>query len=427
VLAVLRQRNFALLWVAGLISMTGDWALVVGLPVEIYRRTGSTLATAGMVLASLVPAILLGSIAGIFVDRWDRRRLMVAVNLALAATVLPLMLVDATGIWIAYAVLVVASCLEQLFLPAEVALLPNLLEGGEAQLVTANALSSLNRQIARIIGPAIGGVAVTAGGLTGVTIVDAVSFVAAAGLILAIRTRSAALGEAVAGASAAATAAVDAAGSAWGRLVHEWRAGLAIVRRDPVLRALLVFMVITQFGEGLLGTLFVPWATDALHADAAGYGSLLSAQAIGGVVGALAIGRLGTRVDPLRLLILGSVVFGLIDLALFTYPVIWPFIGPALVGMVIVGFPAAAVGTGYTTLQQTSAPDSHRGRVVGALMAVGAFGSLLGAVLAGVLGEVVPVIPLLIVQGSGYIVAGFLVARMIGGRRRREAPVPAPR
>ena len=118
-------------------------------------------------------------------------------------------------------------------------------------------------------------------------------------------------------------------------------------------------------------------------------------------------------------LILGSVVFGLVDLALFTYPVVWPFIGPALVGMVIVGFPAAAVGTAYTTLQQTSAPDSHRGRVVGALMAAASVGSLFGAVAAGVLGEVVPVIALLIVQGSGYVLAGLLVARMVG---RRASP-----
>jgi predicted MFS family arabinose efflux permease len=422
VLQVLRQRNFALLWVAGMISMAGDWALVVGLPVEIYRRTGSTMATAGMVLASLVPTIVLGSIAGIFVDRWDRKRLMVAVNLLLALAILPLLLVDAGGIWIAYAVLVVASCLEQLFLPAEIALLPNLLEGGESELVTANALSSLNRQIARIIGPAIGGVAVTVGGLAGVVIVDAATFLVAAGLILAIRTRAAEVREAVA---AGAAVAGDAIGSAWSRLVGEWRDGLAIVRREPVLRALLVFLVITQFGEGLLGTLFVPWATDALHSDAAGYGLLLSAQAIGGVLGALAIGRFGAHVDPLRLLILGSVVFGLIDLALFTYPIVWPFIGPALVGMVIVGFPAAAVGTAYTTLQQTSAPDSHRGRVVGALMAAASVGSLFGAIAAGVLGEVVPVIALLVVQGSGYILAGLLVARLVGRRARPGAAFEA--
>src|SRR5687767_13980586 len=110
-LRLLRQRNFGLLWAASLISLTGDWVLVVGLPIEVYRRTGSTLATMGMVLASLIPAITLGSIAGVFVDRWDRCRLMVVVNLLLAVTMLPLLAVDAFGIWVAFAVLVAASCL----------------------------------------------------------------------------------------------------------------------------------------------------------------------------------------------------------------------------------------------------------------------------------------------------------------------------
>ena len=412
-LRILLQRNFGLLWTAGLISMIGDWVLVVGLPIEIYRRTGSTLATAGMLLAGLAPSLLLGSIAGIFVDRWDRRRLMVVVNVLLAAVTLPLLAIDALGIWIAYAVLVAASCLEQLFRPAEAALLPNLLESGSGDLVTANALNGMNNQLARIIGPVVGGVAVTAGGLALVTLVDAVSFVVAAGLLLAIRSdrTRAEIGPHEESVEAEAV-------SAWSRLRREWREGLDVVRHHPVLRALLVFAVLTGIGEGLVGTLFVPWATDALHTDAAGYGSILSAQAIGGLAGAFVVGRFGARIAPLRLLVVASVVFGLIDLVLFTYPAFYPVLAPALVGMVIVGIPAAAIGASMATLQQTEATDSHRGRVVGALMAVGAAGSLVGAIGAGLLGEVLPVIPLLIVQGSGYVIAGLAVAFMTRGHER---------
>jgi predicted MFS family arabinose efflux permease len=418
-LRILLQRNFGLLWTAGLISLIGDWALVVGLPIEIYRLTGSTLATAGMVLASLIPAITLGSIAGIFVDRWDRRRLMIAINVLLAVSVLPLLAIDSLGIWVAYAVLVAASCLEQLFAPAETALLPNLLEEGGQDLVTANALNGLNNQLARIIGPAIGGVAVALGGLTLVAVVDAATFIVAALLLLLIRSSR------TRAERPAREDSVDhEAASAWARLRREWREGLDLVLRHPVLRALLVFMVITQTGEGLLGTLFVPWATDVLRTGAAGYGSLLSAQAVGGVIGGLAIGRLGARVAPLRLLIVGAVVFGLIDLALFTYPLIWPFIGPALLGMVVVGFPAAAIGASYSTLQQTESPDSHRGRVVGAIMAASSLGSLFGAIIAGALGEVVPVVLLLIVQGSGYVIAGLAVWFMTR-RHQRSGPSPA--
>ena len=413
-LRVLRQRNFGLLWAAGLISLIGDWVLVVGLPVEVYVRTGSTLATMGMVLASLIPAITLGSVAGVFVDRWDRRRLMIAVNLLLALTLLPLLAVDALGIWVAYAVLVAASCLVQLFEPAETALLPNLLEGeaAEADLVTANALNGLNNQLARILGPAIGGVAVAIGGLAAVTIVDAVSFLVAAVLLLAIRTdRGRAQTELPKGSIEAAAA------SAWGRLRGEWREGLQLVTGHPVLRALLVFFVITRVGEGLLGTLFVPWATDVLDTDAAGYGWILSAQAIGGLAGALVVGRFGARVRPLRLLVAASIAFGLIDLVVFTYPAFYPVLAPALIGMVIVGVPAAAMGAAIATLQQTQAADSHRGRVVGALMAVSSVGSLVGAVAAGVLGQFVAIVPLLIVQGSGYVLAGLAVALMTRQRK----------
>ena len=187
-LRILRQPNFAKLWFGGLISMTGDWILIVGLPFEIYRRTGSTLATGAMVLAFLIPSILLGSVAGVFVDRWDRQRLMVVINLIMAVILLPMLAIDALGIWIAYVVLFVGSSLELLFRPAEGALLPNLLENPDDDLVTANALNGLNNHLARLIGPAIGGIIVATGGLVAVTVIDAVSFLLAAALIASIRT-----------------------------------------------------------------------------------------------------------------------------------------------------------------------------------------------------------------------------------------------
>jgi MFS family permease len=407
-LQVLRQRNFALLWIGGLISMVGDWVLFVGLPFEVYRRTGSTLATGGMILALLIPRIAFGSIAGVYVDRWDRRRLMIAVNLLLAAFLLPLLAVETLGLWVVYLVLIVESTLEQLFTPAEVALLPNLLEGGPEELVPANALSGVNRHLARFIGPLVGGVVVAAGGLTAVAVVDAISFLVAAGLIAAIRY--------VAPPGPAHPPLEVEAVSAWRRLIGEWREGLRVVWHQPVLRALLVFFAITSIGEGLTFTLFVPWVIDALHSDSAGYGALLSTQAIGGLAGALVIGRFGARTNPLRLLIVGALTFGAIDLVLFTYPVVFPFLAPALVGMVIVGVPGAAMGAGITTLQQTQAADRHRGRVIGAIGALAGFSSLIGAILAGFLGELLPVVLLLVVQGSGYVIGGVLVALMT--RRR---------
>ena len=407
-LRLLRQRNYGLLWFGGFVSQLGDFVLFVGLPIEIFRRTNSTLATGAMVLAFLVPSILLGSVAGVYVDRWDRRRLMVAVNLLQATALLPLLLVDQLGLWVVYAVLVVESSLSQLIGPAQVALMPSLLSGGDDDLLTANAVSGVGRHLSRLIGPAVGGLVVTTGGLTAVAIVDSSSFVASAGLLALIHSGPV-LRSQVASIEHAAL-------SAWGRLLREWRDGLRLTLQRPVLRALLVFATITAIGEGLTATLFYPWASRALHLDGTGFGVLLSTQAIGGLAGALVIARLGARVRPLPLLIGSALAFGAIDLVLFTYPVLYPVIAPALVMLVIVGVPGAGLGAAITTLQQSESEDSHRGRVVGAIGAVAGVGALAGAVTAGVLGEFVPVVLLMVVQGSGYLVGGTAVWLLVRGR-----------
>src|SRR5581483_2896085 len=104
-LQLLRHRDFALLWWAGLISLAGDWVLMVGLPLYVYKVTGSTLATGGMLVAAILPALLLGSVAGVFVDRWDRRATLIVADLLLALGLLPLLLVHAHGqLWVVYLV-----------------------------------------------------------------------------------------------------------------------------------------------------------------------------------------------------------------------------------------------------------------------------------------------------------------------------------
>src|SRR3954465_3970181 len=122
-----RRPDLARLGGAAMVSLTGDWLLGVGLAYAVYDLTGSTMASAGVFLTSLLPQVLVGLVAGVLVDRWDRRRTMVAANLLLAVGLLPLLLVDGAGlIWVVYPVLVLEAAVETFFPPAEHGLLPRL-------------------------------------------------------------------------------------------------------------------------------------------------------------------------------------------------------------------------------------------------------------------------------------------------------------
>src|ERR1044071_9189750 len=131
-LRVLLRRDFALLWTGGFVSIAGDWVLDAALPFFVYERTGSTIATAGMIVAELAPGAVAGSIAGVFVDRWDRKHVLVVASFMQAATVGALLLVTRPELlWLVYAVAAVQSLIASFSVPGEGAVPPTLVGAGE--------------------------------------------------------------------------------------------------------------------------------------------------------------------------------------------------------------------------------------------------------------------------------------------------------
>ncbi|HVU11956.1 MAG TPA: MFS transporter [Phototrophicaceae bacterium] len=398
-LAIFRNRNFTLLWIAGLISMTGDWVLSIGLPVFVYRLTGSTLATGGMLVAELIPGLVFGSVGGVFADRWDRRRLMILVNGLQALGLLPLLLVQSVDqLWIVFVVLFAEASLSRFFTPASEALLPLLVD--ETELAAVNTLNSLNQSLARLIGPAIGGLILATSSLLGVTVIDAASFMLAAILITLIQHQS------VLKRSAEV---VQASLSSIGRQVkREWSEGFTYVQRRPSLAALIAIVGMTQIGEGFIGTLIVPFVTQVMHGTESDYGYLMTCQAVGGIIGGILMVRIAKKVAPQQLFAVCGVLFGLLDLVIFYYPLWISGVGLGMALIALVGIPAVGFGTGFMTLMQMLSDDAYRGRVFGLFGALSALLMLIGAVLAGVLGDHVSIILLLTIQGGVYVLAGGL-------------------
>ena len=391
-----QERDFRLLISAGLISLTGDWMLRIGIAFYVYDLTGSTLASAGTLLSSYLPRILLSSLAGVFVDRWNRKTTMIVANLLMAAGLGPLLLVDRPGeVWIVYAVTVWEGIVELFSVPAEQALVPNLV--AEADLTTANALNGQIREIARLVGSAIGGVVVATGGIIGLGIADAASFLASAALVAGI------------GASGPVKESAARTTLAPRSLRREWSEGLRLAASQPALRAVFIFTLVVMTGEGIMGTLFVPFVRDVLHGSGQAYGLIISVQAIGGIIGGVVAASLGQRISPTAMFGVGAVLFGLVDLVMFLYPLVWVEIWPAAACMIVVGVPGAVAMTGYNTLLQRNTVDAYRGRVLGSLGVVQGVAIVAGTLSAGFLGESVGIVPIIALHGVGGMAAGVMV------------------
>lgn len=416
-LTVLRQRNFALLWFAGLVSITGDWMLIVALPVTVYELTGSALATGAILITNKLSALLLGSVAGIFVDRWDRKRTMVIANLVRGPALLLLLFVDsADRVWLVYVVAAVVSAVGQFFRPAENALLPRLV--GKEYLVPANALNALNDNLGRLAGPALGGLVTAWIGLGGVAMVDSASFLVAAGMIAAISAATKPERQSTVDSSAAARTGLAVV---W----HEWLAGLRLVRDNQVLRIVFAVFAIASLGEGVMQTAFWVYVDDALGGGAREAGWLLSAQAVGGLVGVWLVGVRARHWSPVSLLGWGSIGVGLIDLLVFNYPAFVSGIWLGVVLMALDGLPGTAFGTGYIAALQAETEDAYRGRVFGALGATSALFMIAGASIAGLATERLGAVAVLTIDSLGYAAAGVfaLVATTSGAARyRRKRP-----
>jgi Na+/melibiose symporter-like transporter len=406
----LGQPGLRLLLGAALISVTGDWILRVGLAYYVYVLTGSTLASAVMLLASFVPQIALSSLAGVFADRWDSKRTMVVTNLLLAAGLLPLLAVHrASQVWIIYLVVAAESGVQQFFTPAQQSVIPVLV--ADDHLVTANALGGQVGDVSRLAGSAAGGLLAAAGGITALTVTDVASFLLAAVLLarlpLAPRRGVAARLMRLSG------------------LRAEWAEGLRVVAGQRVLRVVLVFLAITCVGEGIMGTLFAPFVRSVLHGSGPDYGFIMSAQAVGGIAGGLIAAALGSRARPALLLGWGAVAFGAVDLILFLYPLGYVAVWPAVVCMVAVGVPGALTMAGGFTLLQRATADGHRGRVFGALGAVEGAATVAGTITAGFGGQSVGIIPVLATQGTGYLIAGVAVVLILRPGAGEPAAAPA--
>jgi MFS family permease len=371
----LRHRNYRLFWFGQMISLIGTWMQTTGQAWLVLELTHSPWQLGLVGALQFLPVLLFSVFGGVFADRWPKRNVLLCTQSAamLQAFVLWLLIVSGTvQIWHIYILALMLGFTNCLDMPTRQAFVVEMV--GREDLPNAVALNSSLFNLARIVGPGIGGIIIAVSGVTMLFLLNALSFIAVLAGLAMIDVR---LLHAQPGKSGDVKARP--------KTLQSLREGLGYVWRTPSVRlVILVVGLVSLFGINF-NVVLPLFATDVLHSGAVGFGFLSSALGFGALASALWLAW-GNNGPNMRRLLIGALVFCVL-LALFAVSPIYPL---SLVLIVIVGFSQIAFTALANTTLQTVAPDHLRGRVMSVYMLFFAgsvpLGNLLVGWLAGLVG-----------------------------------------
>lgn len=414
VLQVLRIRDFRLLWAGATISYLGSWLLVLAVPAHIFLVTKSLAATGLTLSAEYLPLLVIGPIAGVLTDRWDRRRLLITTNFLRAVVVAAMLFALAPGrYWIFYAALIFESGSTAFAVPAARAITPAIVGTGTA-LNSANSLSAATNGAVRVLGGPLGGILLAALGVQVLIAVDVLSYLVA-GIAMMMTSRP---GENRPDGDFSIRT-----------ILSELRAGLGVLTREPVARALLPVSIVFLTANAALTAIVVPFGIRQLGGSAP-TGLLFAALGVGYLLGAPVLKLTLDRFSPRYLLFLtlagtaGSyeLLFGSASLA------------TALPSAVAVGaFGSMALVIVQNTVQRVI-PNATLGRISAVFLTGEAAATLAGAVAGPVLAQAIQLAGLVTIASFATAVAAVLAVILVpalgpgdeSARPRSVGAAPAP-
>jgi MFS family permease len=349
--SILRNnRNFRLLYIGQTISQLGDWFNAVAVYALLLDLTGSATAVAWMMIVQFLPVAIFGPIAGVIVDRVNRRRLMIATDLIRGVLILALLFIRRPDqVWIAYVVMAVAVGAQAFFEPARTATIPNVT--APEDLLAANALSSATWSAMLALGASIGGLVTALAGRNVAFVVNALSFFASAAFIAWTRY------------DATPPAMPKTQGFLALTGIGDLVEGVRYVRQRSHVAALMF----VKAGWGLAGgvllllTIFGQRVFPLAGGSAAGIGVLYAARGVGAGLGPIALRWIiGSQPKRLRRTI-GPAYFmvGVFYIALAWAPSLWV----AALCVLCAHFGGSILWVFSTVLLQMEVPDRFRGRV----------------------------------------------------------------
>ncbi len=421
---LLANRPLTKLLLGEFISGIGDWLYIVAIFVVIYQETqhlGETQAAAAVGLFGairMVPYILLSIPAGLVADRFDRRLVLLTSDLLRGSCMVALFFLvgNHAPIPLIVAVAMLAASGSTFFYPAIGAYLPAL-AADERQLGPANSAWASLGNVSFIIGPAIGGLLIAAGGLDAAFILNAASFTVIAFILWTLPPSIA--GKTAPGAAAASAAPAADAPAADAPAADPVAAAAAATASIPVtpMVGLGLIQVIVGFLDGGIQALTIILAVTVLNAGEQANGYLNAAIGVGGLIGAVVSGVLVLRRRMSRPLLAGAFLTG----AGVAVLGIIPILGVALVAIGISAGGSIVLDVILTTIFQRLVPDALRGRTLGLLMTANTISAAAGAFVMPIAVTVFGAALALTVAGTAVFVGAILGLGLIGPAASRAA------
>lgn len=401
--AALGNRNFRLYWFGQLISQSGSWMQGLAQSWLVLSLTGSALALGTVTMLQFLPILLFSAVGGVLADRVPKRTCLLVTQTALACQALALALLSASGairLWEIYALATALGLFNAVDNPMRRAFLVELV--GREDLANASALNETLLQSARIVGPALGGVAVAALGFTGCFLLNSVSFAALlAGLA---RMRPAEF--------------FQVPPQQHGSVLTSLREGLRYALGAPEI-ALILLLTAVMGVFGFNYSTFLPLlARYVLRAGPTGLGSITACLGTGALLAALWVAR--SHSVSLRQQFASATAFALLLLALSTVR----SLPPAMALLLCLGAASVTFQVTASTRVQLAVPDHLRGRVVGLYTMLLVGGTPLGALFVGETAQHWGVSTSMALAGA--VCATGIVLALWLARRRAVGPWLAP-
>ena len=367
---VLRIDVMRRVWYAQVISLFGDFlALFAVIAVVSFTMHGTPRQIVGVQIAYMMPIVVVGPLAGVFVDRWPLKPTLISSDLIRA--VLALMLIPTTNVWQVYFVLAALSCVSAFFAPAQqVTIRTHVPLTG---LISANALMQIAFMGSRIIGPGAAGAVVSTFGPGVCYIIDVVSFLVSAALISSVAIRR----------PPATAAAVASSSSRIHQIWIDMRAGIHFIFRHAAVLFVVLAMAAGLFTIGCFAPLIAIYVRDSLQATARLFGYVSGMVGFGMLVGTQVIRKIARGVAEHVMVLLGLAGIGLGALILGGLP----FAAAALVATFTIGFAFAAIMVPAQTLLQRETPHDMIGRVSSTNISVAFCAQIIGLALSGYLAD----------------------------------------